>query len=174
MRVTRNHWWIHTGGDGRWHAGFDAVLADALPPVERVDFLTPRGVAQPAVAVHAGGFDYTVVFPIELTITRANPHLLTEPRRLTDAPYTLGWLYEGEHAPSLESLATGAAAAAWLSAERERITQRAHELAGSAVPGILPDGGEFQPGLLGLLCREDSLRLFHQHFSPFAPVQRTQ
>src|ERR1017187_9712783 len=94
LHYAGNHMWLDVSEDGVCHVGIDAFLARTLGSVDRIAYLTPRGVAHPAVVLSVGASDLHMVFPNRMFITSPNLYLRANPARLTSDPYRLGWLFE--------------------------------------------------------------------------------
>lgn len=175
---TANHLWLDNGDNGNCHVGIDAFLARVLGRVEHVSFLTSRGSARPAVVLTAHGIDLQLVFPNPFVITGINVYLRAAPSRLTDDPYSAGWLFQGTeireagerptHAVR-RGLVPGTEASRWMQSEVQRIDEFVRGVAGTATAGhaLVADGGRFVSGLAGEMGREDVLRLFNEFFAPF-------
>jgi glycine cleavage system H lipoate-binding protein len=152
LRYTVNHMWLDLSDEGLCHIGMDAFAARVIGAAERVSFVTLRGVARPGAVVTVRGVDLHLVFPNPIHITGVNLYLRADPARLTAAPYTQGWLFEGRAPEALQSepdlevtngLITGPGAEAWMRKELRRLPANA--------------GG-----------RDELLKLFHDFFSPCA------
>ncbi|MDD8017408.1 MAG: hypothetical protein PHP42_03435 [Bacteroidota bacterium] len=177
-----NHMWLDINTDGIFHIGVDAFLAKVLESIERITFITTKGMQQPTVVFTASGTDFQMKFPNPINIVRPNFYLRTNPAKLTADPYGAGWLFEGAsekqtHQPQVEKgLKTGPSAQKWMKNEIQRMTTRAHTL--SMRPDfhgtiLMTDGGNFQPGLARQLKRDDLLNLFNEFFSSSATWETT-
>lgn len=161
-----NHMWLDSGEDGVCHIGIDAFFARALGEVDRITYLTPRGLAHPAVVIGAGPNDFHLVFPNRMVIATANVYLRANPAKLVTDPYRLGWLFECHAAPDGPEPRTGLysenEALAWMRSEFDRMNRfvhgRQHEL--------MADGGSFARGLIHSLDRAQTAQLYHDFFSP--------
>ena len=177
LLYTRNHWWVDLQGDGLCHLGLDAFLARLLGDVERAAVMTTRGIACPVAVFTCRGIDFTATFPVPLAVEAANPHLRIDPRRMLREPYSLGWLIRGRLAgPGREALMPLLMPAAEAREAMEEDARRVNEMlqarAHAAAPSAMADGGLFEPGLLGMLEREEALRLFHEFCPPLAGQRR--
>ena len=47
LHYAANHMWLDASEEGVYHIGIDALLARTLGQVERITYLTPRGVYIP-------------------------------------------------------------------------------------------------------------------------------
>ena len=136
-----NHMWLDINAEeDSCHVGIDAFAARLLSPIERVSFITVKGLSRPGAVITTRGVDLQVVFPDPVRITAPNLYLRADPSRLAAAPYTHGWLFEGEPPRALQSepdlairngLVTGAEAAAWMREEVRRLPA----LPGTGRPG---------------------------------------
>jgi glycine cleavage system H lipoate-binding protein len=166
LRYTRNHFWFDSGEDGWWNAGIDGLLARTLGHVDAVTFVTTPGVACPAVVVAVGTNDYTLTFPYAVKLTGWNSRLRADPDRLTNSPYTFGWLFEGSgDAPN--GLLDGKLARPWMTQELDRASRVLHNSLGPNPA----DGGVLAPGVLREIDRETGFRFFHRMFSPLGGEQ---
>lgn len=187
LHYTPNHMWLDISDDGVCHIGIDALLARTMGEVDRITYLTPRGVHHPAVMLSAGTADFHMVFPNRIFITSPNAYLRANPRKLASDPYRLGWLFEcrlvndGPLAAACGSVlksggpipglyAGGDEATRWMQAEYHRLGAFVHAQAGAATSTgadvLLADGGNFAPGLVRHIDREQAARLHHAFFSP--------
>jgi len=168
LSYTSNHMWLDIGEDGVCHAGIDAFLSRALGAAERITYLWQRGERRATAIVTVNGVDFEVVFPNPFLLTNCNLYLRADPSRLTAAPYTGGWLFEGIPSPETSSnLLRGAAARQWMEAEQHRVNEFLQQ---QPVPGgpVAADGGLFAPNLSRYLDSDQMRALFHTFFSPFA------
>ena len=175
-----NHMWLDVSEDGSCHIGIDALLANTLGRVERISFLTGRGVHRPAAVLTAHGTDFHMVFPNRILITGANLYLRANTDPLTTDPYRFGWLFEGRAATAAEGggddpkqgLMSGAEAAqVWMRNDVVRLNEFVHEQIARATDdavAVPADGGSFAPGLVEQLEHEQALELYHRFFSPYS------
>ncbi len=169
-----NHMWLDASDDGVFHIGIDAFLARALGPVDRIVYLTTRGVCHPAVVLSAGAADYHMIFPNRVLIHAPNTYLRANPAKLAADPYRSGWLFECRPAPESADARTGlhrggAEATRWMQSEFDRMGAFVHTYAETTSNGedvLMADGGAFAPDLLRYLNREQAARLYHAFFSP--------
>ena len=165
LHYAPNHMWLDVSEDGILHVGIDGLLARALGDVDRITFLTARGVARPAVTLAIADKDYHLVFPHRLMIQSTNTYLRANPAKLSADPYRWGWLFECRVAPGETSDLTvglhrgGEDATRWMQSELDRMSLFIHEFAASA------DGGQFTPGVVRYLDRDQSARFYHEFFS---------
>jgi glycine cleavage system H lipoate-binding protein len=171
-----NHMWLDEGDDGLFHLGVDAFLTGLAGSVERLAFLTVKGVAHPAVVLTIGGVDLTLAFPHALKIVSANTRLRSSVQGLVADPYGVGWLFEGKDestpprrtgsTPITEGLLRGAAARQWMEGEVRRASLFVHErvLPRRSHGDTLPDGGTVAAGLVSQLDRDETLQLFAELF----------
>ena len=177
MWYAENHLWLDVSADGCAHIGIDGLLARAIGHVDEINYLTPKGHAQPAVVLTVAGVDLHLVFPNFLTIEGTNGHLRTHSEKLTTHPYTLGWLFEGNTAQpagvsKFPGLRTGNDARSWMQQELHRLTEFVHDRATLPAAGetaqFMADGGTMCNGALTLLRREDVLAAMNEFFSSHA------
>jgi glycine cleavage system H lipoate-binding protein len=167
LEYTANHMWFHSC-DGWWHIGIDAFLARALGCIERITFATTAGLHRPAATLTVRGVDLTIEFPAVAHIASANLYLRAHPEKLTSAPYTFGWLFEGIDPAGIcpvTRLRQGDDARRWMHGEVERLSAFAHRKVSAANSGVLADGGIFAEDLAEHLGRDEILALFHDFFS---------
>jgi glycine cleavage system H lipoate-binding protein len=172
-----SHTWLSVGSDGVCHLGVDAFLARTLGGIDRVQFVTTKGLERPAAVLTVRDVDVTVSFPNPVNITGVNGALRADPARLARDPYGLGWLFEGivrdrATVPNgnprvTDGLLRGDAAAAWMRREGLRLRGLA-EAASERISGtrLAADGGFPAPGLIRSLPHEEALRLSHLLLSP--------
>jgi len=167
-----NHLWLNVGDNGCCHVGADGFLARLLTSLQRISFVSARGVRRPSVTLTVEGMTWPLMFPNEILISTANVYLRSDPSRLAADPYGAGWLYEGWEAPggvARQGLMTGGQAADWMAQEVERLGSYVHSCAqasDSELGVVLNDGGTPDASLLGHLPAEEIARLFNEFFSP--------
>ena len=176
LAYSANQMWLDVNDDGCYHAGVDAFLAKVLGSLERISFLTARGVNRPAAVLTVNGVDVQVVFPNRMLVTGTNSYLRANPERLISEPYRAGWLFEGRDAkaPSTEQgvnasdgLINKSRARKWMANEVHRLSAFVHEQY-SRQQGVMMDGGTFSCGVALQLNRDEILNLFNEFFSPYA------
>jgi glycine cleavage system H lipoate-binding protein len=177
------HTWLDVASDGVCHIGVDAFLARTLGGIDRVQFVTTKGLERPAAVLTVRDVDLTVSFPNPVLITGVNGALRADPARLARDPYGLGWLFEGivrDHAslPNgqtklTDGLLRGDAATAWMRREGLRLRGLA-EAASERISGVrlAADGGLPAPGLIRTLPHEEALRLSHLLLSTATDEER--
>ncbi|HKN71406.1 MAG TPA: hypothetical protein VJX30_10260 [Terriglobales bacterium] len=158
---TPNHFWLDVDESGLCHVGIDGFLADAVGSVDGVVFATLQGIHCPALTLSIHGLEWPMCFPNPMTIQRVNHRLRRDPGRLTNDPYGVGWLFEGQELAGITraGLIAGAQATAWQGGERERLAREIHEM---HAPGC--DGGLPTRGVARLLSRPDLVCLFQVFF----------
>ncbi len=170
-----NHMWMDVGREGICHIGVDAFVTRTLGSAEQITFVTTAGTHQPAISLLINGVTIQFLFPVHLSILRANTYVRSHPEKIFMDPYTVGWLFEvtapSGHSPAsiVSGLKTGAEAKEWMQSECDRVTSFAHEL--SSVPETggsitVADGGEFRTGFVRQLNRSSIVRLYCDFFSP--------
>jgi glycine cleavage system H lipoate-binding protein len=169
-----NHFWLELSSEGTIHIGIDGLLACAIGTADRLTFVTHSGLQFPTAVISVSGVDLQLSFPRKLVITKTNSYLRSNPSRIFEHPYTLGWLFEGVASKTsdtddiLKGLLTGSVAVKWMKHEAEQLTKRAHDIAarpvGSGMP-LMADGGVSTSGLIRELNREDILSVFNEFFS---------
>lgn len=171
LHYSPNHMWLDASDGEVYHIGVDAFLARSLGSVDRVTFLTTRGVHYPAVVLSAGAKDFHLTFPNPMCITGVNVYLRANSARLAADPYRMGWLFEcraaDPHAdPRLGLYEGGETATAWMQSESNRLGVFVHGCAGGGDLALMADGGGVAPGFVEHLDREQAARLHHTFFSP--------
>ncbi|MBS1858149.1 MAG: hypothetical protein JST11_22450 [Acidobacteria bacterium] len=156
-----NHLWLAVSEEGLCHVGVDGFLAEVAHSVDGVTFVTGGGTRRPTVALTVNGVEWPMTFPNPMMIQSVNTHLQTHPGRIAEDPYGAGWLFEGWEIPgrTRAGLMDGPRVAAWMAAERQRLSSFVHE-AGQ----VFGDGGEAAPGVARLLPRASVVTLFQQFF----------
>ncbi len=175
LHYAANHMWLDASEEGVCHIGIDALLARTLGQVERITYLTPRGVHHPAVVIGAGTAEFHMVFPNRLLITGPNVYLRANPSKLAADPYRSGWLFECRPVPDAAEEVTaglyagGEPATRWMQAEYDRLGAFIHNQAGLSSNGedtLVADGGTVAPGVVHYADRDCIARLYHAFFSP--------
>lgn len=178
LLYSANHMWLDPGADGTYHIGLDAFAARVVGRVDRISFVTLSGVKRPAVVLTTGALDVQLTFPNSMLITGTNVYLRANPLKLSEDPYSAGWLFRAEDAPHgarrLETAAIsgtirGAAVRPWLEQEVDRLSRFVH--ARLSMPA---DGGLFAEGILEHLDREAALQLVNEFFPPHATWRTPQ
>ena len=171
------HTWLSVASDGVCHIGVDAFLARTLGGIDRVQFVTTKGLERPAAVLTVRDVDVTVSFPNPVFITAVNGALRADPARLARDPYGLGWLFEGivrdrsavpNGTPRItDGLLRGEAATAWMRRETLRLRALAEDAA-ERISGVrlAADGGLPEPALVRTLPHAEALRLSHLLLSP--------
>lgn len=169
LRYTQNHMWIDVAEDGSWRVGIDGLLAHALGPLTSVEFLTGPGTSRPTAVLVSGQTEVQAEFPCELPIAGTNAYVRADPSRVTEAPYTSGWLFRGDRCPSdapMPDLIPGENAREWMITELTDVARFAHEAIPVLNDGAMADGGMPERGFLAELPRAERLRLVNTFFSP--------
>ncbi|MCC7154792.1 MAG: hypothetical protein IT161_09485 [Bryobacterales bacterium] len=169
-----NHMWLSVSEAGQCHIGIDSLLARLLGRVERISFLTLRGVQRPAAVVTVCGVDWPLVFPNPILIESADLHLRAQPSRIASDPYGAGWLFNGWQPPGVtreamfSNLVAGRRAVIWM---RDEVTRLADHLmtlmsARSQEGPLLCDGGSLAGNAASLLRRDELLSVLNEFFAP--------
>lgn len=178
-----SHTWLAVASDGVCHIGVDAFLARTLGGIDRVQFVTTKGLERPAAVLTVRDVDLTVSFPNPVLITGVNGALRADPARLARDPYGLGWLFEGivrdratlgAGTPKItDGLLRGDSATAWMRREVLRLRGLA-EAASERISGVrlAADGGLPAPGLIRTLPHDEALRLSHLLLSTATDEER--
>ncbi len=164
-----NHMWADVDEDGTCHVGADAFMSKVLGKVDDVTFASSGAARNPAVSLSVNGLDLQMIFPEEMRIYSTNPHLRSNPSKVTSDPYTLGWLFEGKLSGVPRGLIRGKASREWMRDEMRRLVEFAQDLsANKMVDGIrmMADGGMIDADFLGSLTKEELLLLYNDFFSP--------
>lgn len=175
-----NHLWLDVGTDGTCHIGIDAFFAKVLGHIDRLSFVTWKGIARPTAVLTVRGIDLNLAFPNPISITGVNAYLRSHPEKIISEPYGAGWLFEGTQAKGLSEhenrgieagLIRGKQAREWIAQESRRFASFVHEeVAHTQGEGfvLMADGGTPSSDLLQYLTREEALQLFNEFFSPHA------
>ena len=186
ISYSANHMWLEMSDDGYVHVGIDAFLAKLLGSIERLSFVTTKGVNRPTAVLTVHGVDLQMVFPNEIQITKPNSYLRTNPSKVFTDPYSLGWLFEGtaikeqatKKEPSLlTGLLSGSAACSWMRDEVRRTSELVHKFSHHSDGNeklLMADGGSFHHGIAQHLTRDELLHLFNEFFSPLATWRQHQ
>lgn len=178
LHYAPNHMWVNVEENGACHIGVDGFLARLLGGLQRISFLTTKGVRRPGVTLTVEGMTWPLMFPNEVLLSGANLYLRSDPARLSTDPYGSGWLFEGWESPGhsvREGLVTGPQAVEWMSQEMERLAEFAHGCSSQVSDGlgaVLNDGGAADSGLLKQLGTDDLIRLMNEFFGPQASWKR--
>jgi glycine cleavage system H lipoate-binding protein len=180
LAFTANHFWLDQADDGTCHIGIDGFFASFFQHIEKINFLTTKGIATPIVAVTVRGIDLQIVFAAPLNITGVNSYLRTDPNKLLTHPYSSGWLFEGtlpeahngnaKEYFSLELL-RGDEATHWMRKEVAYLSDFLHNSIlpnRTAVQPLMADGGVAAADFANHLEHRELLHLFNEFFSPFA------
>ena len=167
-----NHMWLDMSEDGVCHVGIDAFLSRVLGRVDRLTYVQQKGSQRPAAVLTVAGIDLEVMFPNRMLLTGCNLYLRANLSRLSDEPYTAGWLFEGEASPeTVEHLLQDAEARQWMEQEQRRMTEFLQQEQSEQEP-TMGDGGVFAPGVAHRLDPDRARVLFHRFFSPYAGGKR--
>ena len=176
LAYSSNHMWLDSGADGSYHVGVDAFFSRAFGTVERVDFVSGKGVTRPAAVFTVNGVDFQLVFPQRMLITSTNAYLRYCPDKLYFEPYNAAWLFEGKDlkdastdkgAGVSDGLLRDEKARTWMSEEVHRLSTFVHDQY-SRREGLMMDGGQFADGFAQLLGRDELLQLCNEFFSPYS------
>lgn len=151
-RFAPGHTWLAARRDGALAVGLDEIAERILPSATALE-LPAKGMqvhrGDPIAIVRAGKRAIRIGAPVDGTIVGVNRRAHRNPGLVKEDPYGAGWLFL--IAPANEAwreLPAGASAAAWVEAERRRLTAFMERELGLAAA----DGGELiapAPALLG-------------------------
>jgi glycine cleavage system H lipoate-binding protein len=180
LAFTSNHFWIDQADDGTCHIGIDGFLGTLFQKIDKINFLTTKGIATPIVVVTVAGVDLQFVFASPLNITAVNTYLRTDPDKVLTHPYGSGWLFEGtlpegangsaKEYFSLELL-RGDEAHQWMKKEVAHLSDFLHNTIlpnHSTGMAMMADGGAVSADFTSHLEHTELLHLFNEFFSPFA------
>lgn len=163
--LDRGHAWLRITTDGTLRVGIDDFLAEAVGDVQLV--IAPahgthirRG--DPLFRIKVGGRELPVLSPASGEVVAVNDQAVREPWQLTRDPYGVGWvvsLWTRDHHAAIEGLRIGAAAAAFLRQELQRLADFMTPTGSPATVPLLADGGV--PG------RGAVTRLDEEHWNDF-------
>jgi glycine cleavage system H lipoate-binding protein len=165
--------WIDIAHDGSCHIGADAFVSRILGRIDRVRFLTGRGLQWPVASIEVRQTDLRLEFPRRIQITGSNVHLRLDPAALVDDPYGSGWLYSGVASPQdlnesagEPELVRGNQVPAWMRREAERLDRFVRDHLTPDRTGLTAaDGGSVVPGVAMHLNHEDLVDLFEAFFT---------
>lgn len=161
LHYSANHMWLDVSGSGICHAGIDAFLSRVLGPIEGLTYVRLTGRQRPAAVLRSAGTDFEVKFPNPFQVTACNLYLRANPSRVTEEPYTGGWLFEGiPEDGTTANLRTGVVAREWMQTEQRRMSEYVQQVA-----GVSADGGSAVPNVAEHLDRGQMIALFHEFFS---------
>jgi glycine cleavage system H lipoate-binding protein len=168
LRYTPNHMWLDVADDGSWRVGVDGLLAHALGRLDSVEFLTETGLLRPAAVLTGGQTELHAAFPHELPVAACNSYVRADPSRVTESPYTSGWLFRGDRLPGMPSgLIPGDKAREWMLREMTQVAAFAHDQVAQVTAGTMADGGMPERGFVAQLPRAERLRFVNTFFSPW-------
>jgi glycine cleavage system H lipoate-binding protein len=173
LHYSGNHMWLDADEGGVAHIGIDAFLARTLGHIDRITYLTPRGVSHPAVVLSSGANDFHMVFPNRMLIANSNVYLRANPSKLISDPYRAGWLFECRQAPDRSDPKAGLypggePATRWMQSEFDRLNAFVHTQARTSCGDdmLIADGGTCAPDLVQHLDRAQAAQLYHDFFWP--------
>ncbi len=176
LYYSSNHMWLDVNEGGVCHVGLDAFWTRVFGTVEQLSFQTTKGPDFPTAVITVYGIDLHMVFPNRLFVVRTNAALRSKPEKLSSAPYTLGWMFEGkdlEPGQACAGLIHGAPARPWVERELHRLSSflegRLFTLPPVERKGALKGRG--RAGRSRDLRREDVVELFNEFFVP--PADRS-
>jgi glycine cleavage system H lipoate-binding protein len=180
LSYAANHMWLDKSEDGTCHIGVDGFLTKVLGGIDRISFVTEKGINRPAAMVTVNGVDLELIFPKHIVLTGSNSYLRAAPEKLTVDPYGAGWLFTG-YEPEEDHLQDdfgmearlyrGAQARRWMQHEVQRLNHFVHEqIQLPSLQGklLMADGGECSGDFLHHLSREEIMNLYNNFFSPYA------
>jgi glycine cleavage system H lipoate-binding protein len=152
-RLAPGHTWLAPRDRrGTLAVGLDEVAERILPSATALELPAPgmqvhRG--DPIAVIRAGRRAIRIGAPVDGTIVGVNPRVRRNPGLVKEDPYGRGWLFLIQpRDDGWTRLPSGAAADAWVAAERRRLARFVEEELGLAAA----DGGELlapAPALLG-------------------------
>jgi len=154
VSLDRRHSWARVEPDGTFVGADDVALA-CLGPLERVD-LPAAGARvqrdQVLFTLGAGTRELSLHSPVSGTVVARNEALLSEPQRLNDDPFGLGWVVRvrsDDPRSSRRGLLRGRRAKEWFRDEVDRLVS----MLGSQPAALqtLPDGGVLTDGIHRLI-----------------------
>jgi len=180
LAFTSNHFWIDQADDGTCHIGIDGFLSKFFQKIDKIHFLTTKGITTPIVVITVRGIDLQFVFASPLNITGVNAYLRTDPDKVLTHPYSSGWLFEGTIPESYTGAAKdyfslellrGEQARQWLTKDVEHLSDFLHDTIlpnHTSSQAMMADGGVASADFADHLEHDELLHLFNEFFSPFA------
>lgn len=180
LSFTANHFWVDQADDGTCHIGIDGFLSKFFQKIDKINFLTTKGIATPIVVITVRGIDLQFVFASPLNITNVNAYLRTDPDKVLTHPFSSGWLFEGTIPESYTGnakeyfsveLLRGDQAKQWMTKDVEHLSDFLHNTIlpnHSQEQAMMSDGGTAAPDFANQLDHHELLHLFNEFFSPFA------
>jgi glycine cleavage system H lipoate-binding protein len=183
LAYTTNHLWLERNNEGHCRIGVDAFFAHVVGRVEKVDFVTTKGIHRPTAVFTVRGVEMPMTFPSLIEISDVNTHLRKMPDRLTADPFAAGWLFEGKGMnPATEGLGeaplglmSSRTMVNWMDKDVQRMTSFVHHQLYDSQPlgeKVMADGGLFTGELIRHLSRDEILNLYNGFFSPYASWRR--
>jgi len=159
--LDRGHAWLRIITDGTLRVGIDDFLAEAVGDVQHV-IAPARGThikrGDPLFRIKVGGRELPILSPASGEVLAVNDQAVREPWQLTRDPYGVGWvvsLWTRDHHAAIEGLRIGAAAAAFLRQELQRLADFLTPTGSLAAVPLLADGGVPGRGAVTRLDEED-------------------
>lgn len=162
------HAWMRINTDGTLRIGIDDFLTEALGEVEGV-MLPPRGAqvkrGEPLIRLQVKGRELVVPAPAAGEVMAQNAFVVNEPWTVARDPYGAGWivaLWTRDHHEAIRPLRIGAAAAAFLRQEVQRLADFLTGNGPAAAP-VLADGGVPGRGVVSALD-DEKISAFQSEF----------
>jgi len=174
-----NHMWIDIDEEGFCHIGIDAFLTKALGNIDRLSFSTTRGYSRPSVSITANENNFQLIFPKEIFVSAFNGNLRAAPDRVSNEPYTNGWLFEGiagrnrttpiNATEVSKGFISGKDIRVWMQNESRRLsefmrTRKTNHNGDES--SSMNDGGTFSEGVLRFLDEREVKSVYNSFFSP--------
>jgi glycine cleavage system H protein len=150
VSLDRNHSWARVEPDGTF-VGADPLALACLGPLDKVELPTAGSRVdkdQVLFTLGHGTRELSLHSPLPGTVVARNEALLSEPNRVNDDPFGLGWVVRvrgDDPRASRRSLLRGRRAKDWFRDEVDRLVATLGS--GPATLPTLPDGGVLADGI---------------------------
>lgn len=160
------HTWVLREGPDAARVGLDAFTADLIGKIDRIEVAKPdRWVrqGQKLMTIHAAGFCFDLVSPIEGVVTHVNQEVLKDPALSQRDPYKDGWiaaLKAPDFNTNQRNLMQASMVAPWMRYNQQRLNAEVAKLN----PALAQDGGVPVSGLLERVPAELRQRIIGEFF----------
>ena len=160
------HTWALRESQEAVRVGLDAFTADLVGKIERIEIAKPeRWVrqGQKLMTVHAEGFSFDLVSPIEGVVTHVNQEVVKNPALALQDPYKNGWiatLKAPDFNTNQRNLMQASMVAPWMHYNQTRLNAEVAKLN----PALAQDGGVPVHGLLQHVPTELRQRIITEFF----------
>ena len=160
------HTWVLRESQEDVRVGLDSFTAELVGKIKRIEIAKrERWVrqGQKLMTVHADGFSFDMVSPIEGVVTRINPDVVQNPALALQDPYKSGWiatLKAPDFKTNQRNLMQASMVAPWMHYNQTRLNAELAKLN----PELAQDGGVPVHGLLQHVPAELRQRIITEFF----------